>query len=703
MKSFKTIDIKNAVINLEIIDRNSFGVIDSENIFRKYSFKTFVKENGFKSGVGELQAYSHQSAIDKLSSGLLFYQKRTKELFYFNRSTQKSKYSIKPHVSALECTHFSPDGKYFLTGGQEGRVYFFDSENGDKVDIFSHHSDSITALDMSKDGRWVASAGYDKVIKVTNRSFRGKPYRLISHKAVPTKIKFLSQQRILSADRDGVLLIWSIVEEQVVKRLEPFKAEVSTFTVSQSGRYLFVCSISGEVALYDLKSYTLVKRHFIKALAGINTIVYHDPLHIIVVGLSNGQIIIYNLKAEEKKFQEFLAQKDYKSCYSMCFDNPLLYEIEAYKELEEIYNAHFSKAQEFLEKDKKAEAQKILEGFTTVVQKRLLIQKLFNDFALYKQFQFSFQSKKFAPAYALAEKYDDLKKTKEYLYMEELWRKTVLIVQKYVHDREYDTKVRALFKPFQGVPGKSIVIHSLIENRYIFSIFLQAIKKKEFHKAFNVVENHSFLKKMPEYETLLTIGRTYEKNTILAFNSGKYHDAAKFCDIVSLFPGRKDFAVEVRDRANIYAETMQYYAEKSMAKVYDMLRKYPYLEDARIAQELEVNYLQSMRSSDYHSKKGDVIGIKKVMRPYYGVKSKKDSIVHIITKAYVYQMTFYIEQEKYSSLQKALDKFRSLFGVNAYLEDFVFKYQDRYTFNFKVNEGQKTYDKHIEDLPDVLV
>lgn len=703
MKSFKTIDIQNAVINLDTVDDNFFAAIDSENIFRQYSFETFERTSGFKSNVGKLQAYSHQSAIDLKHRGLLFYKAATKELCYFDRVAKKFQYSVKPHNSSLECLSFSNDGKYFITGGHEGRVYYFDSRNGDKVDIFSHHSDSITALAISEDGRWVASAGYDKVIKVTNRSFRGEPYRLISHKAVPTKIKFLSQQRLLSTDRDGSILIWDIVKTKVIYRLESFKAEISTFTLTDDERYLFVAGIRGEVALYDLKQHTLIKRNFVKVLSGVNTILYYKAKQLLLLGLSSGQIVVFNLRAEELKFKELLEKKAYKECYDMCSENPLLYDIAQYQELEKTFAVYFEKTKKLLEAEKKIDAQKVISIFAQVTQKRLLIQKLFNDFSAYSQFKLSFQKKKFAPAYALAEQYDGLKTTKEYLHMEKLWRKTVIAVQSLISDKDYESKMKALFKPFQGVPGKNLIVHSLLENKHIFAVFLNSIKKKEYHSAFNLVDNHSFLKDMPEYDRLLQIGQAYEDNTMLSFNSGKYHDAVKFCDMVTYFPGKKDFATDLRDRANIYAEAMQYYAEKSMSKVYDMIKKYPFLEDASIAQELEENFFQALRSSNIYAEKGDIKSIKKLLKPFFTVRSKRESVLHVITKAYVVQMDVHMQNRDLDVLQSALEIYRTKFGVTSYLEDFVFRYKEKYTFDFKVSEGRREYNASIELLPDTLV
>lgn len=703
MRSVQTLDLKEAVITMEKVDEDHFAIIDGKTIYRKYSFGTFERESGFRCNLGEQEAYTHKCAIDtSLRGGILVYEEVSKNVFYFGKNRKKSKYSIRAHKAPLETLCFSHDGRYFLTGGEEGRVYFFDANNGHKVDIFPHHSDSISAVDISEDGRWIASASFDRIIKVTNRSFRSDPYKLISHKSVPVKLKFLSKQRILSADREGSLLVWDIAKARVIQRLESFRAEISDFVLSDDEKYLFVCGTKGVVHLYDLQTYELLKKKFIKVFSGITTALYASKYNLLLLGQSDGNIDIFDLQADERRFEDLLASRDHKACYDLCIENPMLYNSDAYLRLETFYENAFEEAKYLLEEEKTDEAKEVMKVYLQVVQKRLIVQKLFNDFSLYSQFKVSYQNKKYAASYALADEYDSLKTTQEYHNMEALWHKTVIAVQALINDKEYEKKMRVLFKPFQGVAGKNLIIHSLAEDRHVFSLFINAIEKKEYAAAFNIVENHPALKDMPEYKKLIETGAMYEENVLESFNSGDYYSAAKFCDQVTVFPGKANFANEIREKANIYAETMQYYAAKLMNKVYDMIKKYPYLEDAQIAKELENNYLEALRKSDFFQRKGSVIGVKHLMEPFFNVESKRDSILHIIAKTYITQLTFYLKKKDLKSLKKGLNNYRGIFGVNSPLEDFVYKYKKYYHFDFKVTEESRTYNASIKNLRDVI-
>src|SRR6185369_1358700 len=66
---------------------------------------------------------------------------------------------IADRVSALR---FTADGKYLITGGgepsREGEIKVWDSKDGHFVREFKNvHSDSVFALDLSPDGKYLAS------------------------------------------------------------------------------------------------------------------------------------------------------------------------------------------------------------------------------------------------------------------------------------------------------------------------------------------------------------------------------------------------------------------------------------------------------------------------------------------------------------------------------------------------------------------
>ena len=212
MKINKQFDLKESVHTLQLLDNNTLACLDINNSFRTFDLNEFKLIDGFKSKLPPNVPYVNNMAISPDGNHLSFYNKELKEVSIFDRNSRKFMHSIKSHPGGVENVAFTQDSKYLITGGMEGRLYMWSVSTGKKVDTLSHHSDAVLAISSNDTGRWIATAGYDKIIKVFNRSFRKNHYKLISHKEPVTTVSFLSEQRLLSSDKEGTILIWDIVK-----------------------------------------------------------------------------------------------------------------------------------------------------------------------------------------------------------------------------------------------------------------------------------------------------------------------------------------------------------------------------------------------------------------------------------------------------------------------------------------------------------
>jgi predicted NACHT family NTPase len=64
----------------------------------------------------------------------------------------------------LNCLTFTPDGKQLVTGGMAVKVW--DPVSGACLKTFEGHADEIYGVDVSPDGKFIASASNDKTVKI---------------------------------------------------------------------------------------------------------------------------------------------------------------------------------------------------------------------------------------------------------------------------------------------------------------------------------------------------------------------------------------------------------------------------------------------------------------------------------------------------------------------------------------------------------
>jgi len=199
---------------------------------------------------------------------------------------------------------------------------------------------------------------------------------------------------------------------------------------------------------------------------------------------------------------------------------------------------------------------------------------------------------------------------------------------------------------------------------------------------------------------LVKTGELFENNTQKTFNDGDYYDAVKLCDILSCFPAQKEFAEGLKHKANIYAETMQYYAEKKFSAVYNMIEEYPYLEGAKIAVDIEKGFIKYYEKAENYAASGDVEAVKKIMEKFSKIRSKQPSIYHLVKIGYWAQIEK-AAQNKASdaSLQAAFDTYQKIFGYESMLDDLLKAIQQFRDLKITFDESaSKNYTGSVDTL-----
>jgi len=234
----------------------------------------------------------------------------------------------------------------------------------------------------------------------------------------------------------------------------------------------------------------------------------------------------------------------------------------------------------------------------------------------------------------------------------------------------------------------------------MYLLFRKHLKEKDYFSAFKLASGHPFLEELEEYDSLVKTGELFENNTQKTFNGGDYYDAVKLCDILSCFPAQKEFAEGLKHKANIYAETMQYYAEKQFSAVYNMIEEYPYLGGAKISVDIEKGFIKYYEKAEDYAASGDVEAVKKVMEKFSKIKSKQPAIYHLVKIAYWAQIEKAAQNNTSdTSLQEAFNRYQKIFGYESMLDDLLKTIQQFRDFKVTFDEStSKTYTGSVEAL-----
>lgn len=118
---------------------------------------------------------------------------------------------LRAHEGAVNAVAFLPDRR-LVTAGEDGRIVLWSADQGTELRRFEGHTARIAAIAVSPDGRHLASAGWDRTVRVWPLAETGAARVFEGHaeNAVNAVGWTADSAAVLSAGYDGTVRLWPI-------------------------------------------------------------------------------------------------------------------------------------------------------------------------------------------------------------------------------------------------------------------------------------------------------------------------------------------------------------------------------------------------------------------------------------------------------------------------------------------------------------
>src|SRR5207248_2347031 len=153
-----------------------------------------------------------------------------------------------PIVDRVNALRFTPDGQRLITGGGEpsrsGELKIWQVSDGKLVqELKNVHSDVVLGLDLTPDGRYLASSGADKFIRIVDLS-TGKVLRsLEGHTHHVLSVSWKRDGRtLISGGADNMVKVWDAFAGERKKNIEGFGKEVTSICFVGDTDQALACS-----------------------------------------------------------------------------------------------------------------------------------------------------------------------------------------------------------------------------------------------------------------------------------------------------------------------------------------------------------------------------------------------------------------------------------------------------------------------------
>ena len=550
MEPVKTLDIKQPVLLLKVLENGLLCVVDAQTTLRLLNTSHYKVLGGCKTGLTQAVTIGRQVDVGSKAQVCAAAVPDSNKAALFGVKSSKLLYRVGRHQGPVESVAVDPQLRFIITGGQDGKVFAWDAKTAQLKHALPLHTDFITDIAFSDNARWIATGSFDKTIHITEIGTQKTPLKLRVHGSAVTKLRFIGDDGLLSVEKEGQLIVWDFRHTKVRKRLQKMNDEITAICVSEDERFLFVGTKLGYVAVYDLRTYEILDNAYLKEQGTVTSLAYIAEGERLAVGLSDGRINFYTLYGDEKQLAAMVGRKAFAEFYDALADNTMLYFSKPYERAEKMWDEKVAEAKALLEKGNDAAAKQALSDFSNVGVKKGIIKKLMHSGKEYMTFKAHVEEKRYALAYAMAAKTPDFKESAPYLMMEEQWQVLFSKARQLLSHKKGEEEAKALFAPYRGISEKTALIQDLLKNSRLYLYFKDLIGKREWKKLFELVKQHPFLKEFREYGTVLDYADNLFIMVHKAQDEGDVNAVKQLCETLLCFPDYKEDVAHILNELN---------------------------------------------------------------------------------------------------------------------------------------------------------
>ncbi|MHC5744904.1 MAG: WD40 domain-containing protein [Nostoc sp.] len=187
--------------------------------------------------------------------------------------------TLEGHSSKVISVAYSPNGQQIASASWDKTIKIWDVSSGQLLKTLTGHSSEVISVVYSPNGQQLASASWDKTIKIWDVSSGQLLKTLTGHSSEVISVVYSPNgQQLASASTDKTIKIWDVSSGQLLKTLTGHSSKVISVAYSPNGQQIASASWDKTIKIWDVSSGQLLK-----------TLTGHSSEVISVVYSPNGQ------------------------------------------------------------------------------------------------------------------------------------------------------------------------------------------------------------------------------------------------------------------------------------------------------------------------------------------------------------------------------------------------------------------------------
>jgi WD40 repeat protein len=676
----KKIELLNPLVAMDLTNSGNLFVLDSKGNFIEYELENYSEVTRFETDI-QSSVWNRAIAVSYDDNFLLIGVEQNIKVFSIPE--KKFLYEI-THEGTIISASVDEQNRYFVSTSDDGRAFLWNLNSGQSLFSFPKHDLAIKSSAFNKSGNIVATGTDDGYINLVNISTM-KSMRSIEGDTSIRLLKFLSENYLLSVDKNNILNLWRFSDGEKIKTLLETRSNITKLEISPDEKFLFVGTTKGKVVLYDLIEH--------KTISNKHAVIENKITNITIVNENNdfalsddkGNIFIYSAHEDQKKLAGLIKSKKYKEAYLLVEKNDILKYTKEYEVLEMIWEATLKKSEEFLESEMRdsKKAELMLQPFAVDPKKREIIDEMVADFKEYAKLTQFVKSQNYNLAYDIVRKHPSLEKTKSYRKLEAIWQDYFKRAKLQLFETGGEAKAKEILSKFAGISEKAFTIKNLFLQKNVYLQFQNFLKKRRYNELLNLVHKNKFLETNSDFQAVLDKLDSIFIEMKLAVRNNKLDTALEHAEFLSKIDDFKKEAFETLEELDNHKKFREILSRGDISEMLGFSEGKPYLQKYPEIARLNKKWDKVVFEAQEFASHGDIDNVLNSISEFISVQVRHKKMANIFKIAYLSDLQNTINDNSdsleivFPLLSRGITNYVESFGIDQEIEDLIDKIEKK--------------------------